>query len=112
MDFQSLIENSHRCSREHGWWDADDAYNLPTKIALMHSELSEVLEEFRKHGLDQGRMIYHKDGKPEGIAVELADAIIRICDMAGGLHIPLVEALEVKLEYNESRPYRHGNKVC
>lgn len=88
------------------------------QIALMHSELSEALEEFRNTGLgDTDKFIYYLSGswgvdgeKPEGIAVELADVLIRIFDTCGKYNIPLEEALDLKLEYNKTRPHRHGGK--
>lgn len=59
---------------EHGWWETErDNREL---IALIHSEISEALEEFR----NKQQMAYIKDGKPEGQAVELIDMVIRICD--------------------------------
>ena len=42
--------------------------------------------------------------------MELADAIIRIADMCGAYGLDLEEALTKKMEYNKSRPYRHGGK--
>lgn len=98
------------------------------QIALMHSELSEALEEFRKGEkftdiyvkpdgverkvyFDEGMAFeYWKDEKPEGIAVELADVLIRIADTCGRYNIPLEEALKLKLTYNKTRPHRHGGK--
>ena len=50
--------------------------------------------------------------KPEGVAVELADAIIRILDYCAFAGIDIEKALEIKHEYNKSRPYRHGGKKC
>jgi hypothetical protein len=37
------------------------------------------------------------------LEVELADAVIRIFDMAGGLHLDLGGAIAEKLAYNASR---------
>ena len=42
---------------------------------------------------------------------ELADAVIRIFDLAGFLCIDLEKYIDQKHEYNRGRPYRHGNKV-
>ena len=49
-------------------------------------------------------------GKPEGIAAELADAVIRSADLCGALGIDLEEVISEKMKYNEGRPYRHGKK--
>ena len=50
-------------------------------------------------------------GKPEGIPIELADAIIRICDTCGQYGIDLDRAIRLKMEYNKTRPYKHGKKI-
>ena len=50
--------------------------------------------------------------KPEGVAVELADCVIRILDYCGHAGIDIEEASRIKHEYNKTRPYRHGGKKC
>lgn len=128
---KEYIEESHGTALKSGWWDSLD--NLPTennetenalsglffseKLILTVGEISEAHEEYRKFGLDPEKFLYYKDTsegkrKPEGIAAELADCLIRIFDYCGYYKIPLEEALEVKMEYNKNRPYKHGNKVC
>lgn len=88
-----------------GWADQRSFGDL---IALMHSELSEALEEYRNgHALDE---VYFNDGKPEGVPVELADVIIRILNFCGQYNVDMEEALRVKMAYNETRPFRHGGK--
>lgn len=73
-----LIEDIHNNAVLHGWWDEPRSYD--DVIVLFHSELSEALEEYRA----KRPMIYAgHDGKPEGIAVELADYIIRVYDWFG-----------------------------
>ena len=74
----------------------------------MHSELSEALEEYRSHG--EKKLYKGPDGKPEGFIFELADTIIRIADLSGQLDLNLEKALQIKMEFNQTRPYRHGNK--
>ena len=48
--------------------------------------------------------------KPEGIAVELADCIIRILDYCGHENIDIENVIKIKHEYNKTRSYKHGGK--
>ena len=99
----------HENAVEHGWWDEERGF--PEVIALIHSEVSEALEEYRNHR--EPTEIYIGDkGKPEGIPYELADVIIRILDYCGYAGIDIDAAITEKHEYNKTRPYRHGGKVC
>lgn len=109
---------------------------ITEKLDLIHSEISEALEELRK-GRDPLEIYYSlttkEDGremvdhfvnqqfvkvhgvdkptlKPEGFLVELADAVIRIGDLAFLLGGDLQAAVEEKHEYNRTRPYKHGKK--
>jgi NTP pyrophosphatase (non-canonical NTP hydrolase) len=50
------------------------------------------------------------DGKPEGVAAELADVVIRCLDYAAIYDIDLGFVMQQKLMYNTTRPFRHGNK--
>lgn len=112
MNIEDLMVESHLCSLSKGWWDNDR--EMPEQIALFHSEISEALEEYRSYGLDPDHYIYYlpQTQKPEGLAVELADLLIRVCDTCQRYNIPLVKALEVKMAYNKTRSYRHGAKLC
>jgi len=76
------------------------------------SELSEVCEEYRKHGLDPDKFIYEVNGKPEGIAIEYADLLIRVFDTCERYDIPLEKALALKMEFNKHRTFRHGGKLA
>lgn len=102
-----LLEEAFRCQVEHGF----DA-NAAEDIALMHSELSEALEDIRT---GQWSMIYDtmpgKELKPLGVPSELADVLIRVFAFAAKHKIDLADAVVRKMLYNETRPYKHGGKA-
>ena len=108
-NISNLIKESHDNAVEHGWWDTEAERNFGEQIALMHSELSEVLEDYRNgKGFNE---FYYEGKKPCGIPVEFADTLIRIFDTCGRYGIDLEEAIKIKMEYNKTRPYKHGKKI-
>ena len=102
-----LVKRAHENSVKHGFWETEK--NFGEVIALMHCELSEAFEEYRKgKGINES---YYEDGKKLcGIPSELADVVIRIFDFCGGNDIDLEKVILEKMEYNETRPYKHGKK--
>lgn len=100
FNLQTLADLIFTWNEEQGFWPENR--NFGEAIALVHSELSECLEAHRKN-LPDSHLPQHK-----GVEVELADALIRILDMAAGFNLDVVGALKAKLIYNANRPYKHG----
>lgn len=106
MTLQSLQRDIHECAVAKGWYDGSTERNSAELIALMHSELSEALEAFRKGNPPDKHC--PQFGNAE---VELADCIIRILDAAEHLKIDVVSAIVAKTEANWKREPRHGGKL-
>lgn len=132
MNLNEWAKAIHENAREHGFWD--EPYNFGMIVALCHSELSEALEADRAGeelvwirkvcGCGAERCAYYRDGecvaahqcdyavrgKPEGAAVELIDCMIRILDWCGRMGVDVEHVMQLKHEYNKTRPYKHGKK--
>lgn len=93
-------------NKDNGWHDKEREFG--TECALLHSEVSEMLEAYRDK-----QMVTSKDatGKPIGMPSEVADVFIRLLDVCYRYKIDLEEEFLTKMAYNETRGYRHGGKV-
>lgn len=96
-------------AKAKGFWNVPAESRIPQALALIHSEVSEALEESRELSFIP-IIIRMVNGKPEGFAIELADIMIRVMDLAFALGIDLENAIAIKHEYNLSRPVLHGKR--
>lgn len=123
IDFTAFTKEVHTNATAHGWWDEPRTFG--EIISLCHSELSEALEEFRNskpmiycdtgmklNGICQdegciGVECWNRSnkGKPEGIAVELADCIIRILDWFGQEAVDPAAWISVVSGATDNRPF-------
>ena len=100
--FKDMQRRVHEIAVSKGWWESDR--NDAECIALIHSEVSEALEGLRKPKPDEHCPEFRS------VEVELADAIIRIMDLAGARGWDVAGALVAKAAFNETRPHKHGKK--
>lgn len=108
MRLNDLVKKAYDNAVKKGWHEIKRS---PLEIhALIHSEISEATEQVR-----DGASAFYANPcdrkKPEGEAVELADAIIRIADYFGSKHWDLEKVIKKKMAYNAKRRYRHGGKA-
>jgi len=100
----------------------DEEHSLATRLMLTVSELSEVLESDRKNNWTKEAIHYNEGFSDESykkwfeenvkdtVEDEIADALIRLFDIAGKYNIDLDFHVIAKMKYNEMRPYKHGKK--
>ena len=130
-----LADEINRTATEHGFWDKER--NFGEMMMLATSELAEALEEHRdgrppiyyRTSFTSQAKWWHRlaahfvkaptfvdwlvekgycNRKPEGVAVELADCIIRCLDTMHSLGVSIDGVVRMKMEYNKSRPFKHG----
>lgn len=105
VTINDIAKDIHENAVKHGWWDEERSFG--DIIALCHSELSEAIEAYRKGE----KMVWDNNGKPDGMAVEMIDCVIRIFDFLAKENVDIEKILWAKHNYNKNRLYRHGNKL-
>lgn len=105
MNLNELADEILAINRANGFgemtpadWDTN-VRMVPTVLCLIHSEVSEALEEFRKQH------------RKEEFTEELADIIIRTLDCSAALGLDIDSAVAAKLEKNRKRSYKHGGRL-
>jgi hypothetical protein len=101
---RTLVAICHSLAKQSGWWNQDDPntsmanpLHFANKLCLIHSEISEAMEGDRRKLMDD--KLPHRPMRE----VELADAVIRIFDLAGGYDLDLPGAIAEKLAFNAQR---------
>lgn len=123
MNINEVSKEIHKNNVEKGFWD--NPRNTGEILMLVVSELSEALEADRKNIRctlldgqkkdlmfevgDSYKMEFQSDVK-DTFEDEIADAAIRLLDLAVGLNIDLEWHIKAKMRYNSLRPHMHGKK--
>jgi NTP pyrophosphatase (non-canonical NTP hydrolase) len=117
-----LRDEIYQGAADKGFHNKEEV-NLPTALMLVVSELSEALEALRggKHPLFEPEMSADKElqhSLPNALTFseeyrgtfeeEIADAIIRLLDIAGMVDMDVDWWVKAKMIYNKERPYKHG----
>ena len=97
---RQLQHDAYSNACEKGWHERPvkqdgviDHDRVLAKLLLVHSEVSEAWDARNAHSVDDIRMRVI-NGKPEGFAVEIADAVIRMLDLCGALDIDLADYVD------------------
>jgi len=100
MSFNPLAKEAYKQAFNNGFYDygniPDDVKTVLIKLLLINTEVTEAVEGLRK---DQGT---------ERLQEELADILITLLDLMGYVQMDVDSILEKKMDYNKTRPYRHG----
>ena len=107
--FKNLQHRAWQIAENHGFHSVDR--NFGDCCTLIQTEVSEAFEDFRDQGKVDSKSFIERDGKPVGVPSELADIVIRCMDIAQEYEIDLEHEVIQKMEYNESRPFKHGGKA-
>lgn len=110
---KDLIKESYSNAKKHGFWEDIEILDklnvvkngnwykqfknnaIGNRLMLITTEVAEAEDGLRKDDFNNFKE-------------ELADIVIRTCDLAGGLNIDLETEIIKKMKKNKERPYKHG----
>ena len=130
-NLNDLAERIYEANKAKGFWARERPLTETTMLIV--TELAEAVEEERAgnaglyyldaeanevvlagdthanwDGLVRSKARASGPLKPEGVDVELIDALIRLLDLLGARGTDVERLLEQKLAFNETRAPRHG----
>lgn len=122
MDIKELVQKAHENAVKHGFWGDWFRIKQLEKLAMeVNKEMPDLLSEHKEdvnNALGNRLMLItgevaeaHEALRKrdyENFKEELADIVIRVADLAGGLDIDLEAEILKKMEKNKNRPYKHG----
>lgn len=136
MDLKATSKDIHENARAKGFWDKER--NMGEMLMLIVSEVSEAMEADRENNYydpetryragkdlslngsqwsfdivdsdDEAWQNWFRSEVKNSFSDELADAMIRIMDLAHSKNIDLEWHIKAKMRYNKMRPYMHGKK--
>lgn len=128
MIIREISKEIHQTNVEKGFWEDKATKNVGEVLMLCVSELSEALEAHRKgkHAIKSFNLDQHEEWdltNPNDAAYyaqefqvaikdsfedEIADTVIRLFDLCEGFGIDLEYHIRMKLNYNKTRPFKHG----
>ena len=112
-----IADEVHKLAIKNGWHlpgESDDHF-IERACNNLHNEISELHEAYRNNNLygpcdKSGKLKEAGLGPLTCIEEEYADIIIRALDNCKRLKIDILRAVNIKHEFNQTRPYRHGGK--
>jgi protein tyrosine phosphatase len=120
-ELNSLSKTIYLDNKAKGFHESER--NKGEELMLVVTELGEAMECVRKNWyadwksydehIDQGiefKLVFQNNIK-DTYEDEIADAIIRLLDICGSRNIDSEKHIVHKLNYNRTRPYKHGKNL-